>query len=77
MTVPQALPVEASGVPVLMLLTSLLPGLVIFFLREEQVRLRSTLNLAGAFAKVALVVVLIPPVVAVTHRLKNPKNRLR
>ncbi|NDL57937.1 complex I subunit 5 family protein [Phytoactinopolyspora mesophila] len=48
----------------LMLLTSLLPGIVIFFLREEQVQLRTTLNMAGAIAKVGLTASLIPPVVA-------------
>jgi multicomponent Na+:H+ antiporter subunit D len=48
----------------LMLLTSLVPGIVIFFLRESQVRVRTTLNMAGALAKVGLTVLLIPPVVA-------------
>ncbi|MDP3894200.1 complex I subunit 5 family protein, partial [Nocardioides sp.] len=55
--------VGLSNVPVLLLLTSLVPGLLIFFLRDEQVRLRSALNIGGALAKVALVVVLVPPVV--------------
>ena len=57
----------ASPIPVLMLLTSLVPGVVIFFLREEQVRTRTVLNLGGALAKVALVVALIPPVLAGTE----------
>jgi multicomponent Na+:H+ antiporter subunit D len=39
------------------LLSSLLPGLVIFFLAEERHRLRSVLNDAGAVLKVALVVI--------------------
>ncbi|PZR54207.1 monovalent cation/H+ antiporter subunit D family protein [Xylanimonas oleitrophica] len=56
--------VHESVLPVVMLLTSLVPGLVIFFLREDQVRLRTTLNMAGAVAKVALVAVLVPLVVA-------------
>jgi multicomponent Na+:H+ antiporter subunit D len=52
-----------SNVPVLILLTSLVPGILIFFLRDEQVRLRTLLNIAGALAKVALVVVLVPSAV--------------
>jgi multicomponent Na+:H+ antiporter subunit D len=52
-----------SNVPVLILLTSFVPGILIFFLRDEQVRLRTVLNIAGALAKVALVVVLVPTVV--------------
>ncbi|GAB3059445.1 complex I subunit 5 family protein [Sediminivirga luteola] len=56
--------VEYSVIPYVMLLTSLLPGLLIFTLREEQHRLRIGLNLAGALAKIVLVVLLIPPVVA-------------
>lgn len=56
--------VDYSIVPLLMLLTSLLPGAIIFFLREDRTRLRTALNLFGALSKVAFVVVLIPPVVA-------------
>jgi multicomponent Na+:H+ antiporter subunit D len=52
-----------SYVPVLILMTSFIPGLLIFFLRDEQVRLRTALNIGGALAKVALVVVLVPGVV--------------
>jgi multicomponent Na+:H+ antiporter subunit D len=52
-----------SNVPVLILMTSFVPGLLIFFLRDEQVRPRTALNIGGALAKVALVVVLVPPVV--------------
>ena len=41
--------------PVLIVLSSLLPGLVIFFLREESHRLRTALNLFGAVLKLLLV----------------------
>jgi len=41
------------------LASSLVPGIVIFFLREESVRLRTTLNLLGAGIKIALVVALV------------------
>ncbi len=41
--------------PLLVVLTSLVTGLAIFFLQEEQVRLRTVLNLAGATVKLALV----------------------
>jgi len=41
------------------LLSSLLPGLIIFSLPEESARLRTTLNLAGALMKLLLVAVLI------------------
>ena len=44
-----------SLLPVLILITSLLPGVVILLLREEQVALRIFLNLFGAVSKVALV----------------------
>jgi multicomponent Na+:H+ antiporter subunit D len=46
-------------VPVLTLATSLVPGLWIFTLREEQMRLRTVLNLAGAGLKVVLVLVMM------------------
>jgi multicomponent Na+:H+ antiporter subunit D len=49
----------ASGLPVFILLSSLLPGLVIFLLREESRRLRTWLNLAGAVIKLILVGVMI------------------
>lgn len=42
--------------PLLILLSSLLPGLIIFFLREKSVRLRTLLNLAGAIVKVVAVI---------------------
>jgi multicomponent Na+:H+ antiporter subunit D len=41
--------------PLFVLLTSLVTGLAIFFLREDQHGWRTTLNLAGAIAKLALV----------------------
>lgn len=53
-----------SALPVVLLLTSLVPALLIFALREKQTVLRTTLNLAGAIVKVVLVIVLIPRVVA-------------
>lgn len=53
-----------SALPVVLLLTSLVPALLIFALREKRTVLRTTLNLAGAIAKVVLVIVLIPRVVA-------------
>ncbi len=53
-----------SILPLLIILTSLLPAVVIFFLREDQVRARTTVNLAGAVAKVGLVALLIGPVAA-------------
>lgn len=53
-----------SWLPVLVLATSLVPAVVIFLLPEERNRTRTILNLAGALAKVGLVVALIPPVLA-------------
>jgi multicomponent Na+:H+ antiporter subunit D len=51
-------------IPLLTLATSLVPGLWIFTLREEQARLRIVLNLAGALLKVVLVVVMMLAVYA-------------
>jgi formate hydrogenlyase subunit 3/multisubunit Na+/H+ antiporter MnhD subunit len=48
-----------SGLPVLVLASSLVTGLVIFPLREDQVRLRSVLNMTGASVKVVLVVLMV------------------
>jgi multicomponent Na+:H+ antiporter subunit D len=45
--------------PLLVLLTSLATGVVIFVLREEQIRLRTALNLAGAVLKLALVAFMV------------------
>lgn len=49
----------AYWLPLLVVLTSLVPGLVIFMLREDRVATRTVLNLAGAVAKVALVVLMM------------------
>lgn len=48
-----------SLMPILVLATSLIPALVIFFLKEHRQRLRTQINLAGALAKLALVAVMI------------------
>lgn len=48
-----------SALPLLILGSSLLPGLVIFFLPEERVVSRTILNLAGAFLKLVLVGVML------------------
>ncbi|HKJ75581.1 MAG TPA: proton-conducting transporter membrane subunit [Gammaproteobacteria bacterium] len=49
----------ATWLPVLILASSLLPGVVIFFLAEEHRGVRTALNLGGATVKLALVAVLI------------------
>ncbi|MFN3750297.1 MAG: complex I subunit 5 family protein [Thiobacillus sp.] len=48
-----------TWLPVAVVLSSLVPGLFIFFLAESRIRLRTTLNLAGAFAKLALIGVML------------------
>ena len=48
----------SAALPLLILASSLLPGLVIFFLPESSVRIRTTLNLFGAVLKLVLVVVM-------------------
>src|SRR5699024_1198732 len=48
-----------SLAPLAIVLSSLLPGLWIFFLKERQEPLRSVLNLAGAGIKVSLVILLL------------------
>lgn len=48
-----------TTLPALIVLSSLLPGLVIFLLREEAHRLRTVFNLAGAVLKLALVGVMM------------------
>lgn len=56
--------VITNGVlPILLLLSSLVPSLIIFTLKEERKVLRTTLNLIGAVLKILLVAVLIPSVV--------------
>lgn len=44
-----------SFLPLLILISSLVPGTLILLLREEQVAMRTFLNLFGAFAKVGLI----------------------
>ena len=48
-----------SWLPLLVLMTSLLTGLVIFFLREDQSRTRIVLNVAGATLKLVLVGIML------------------
>jgi len=48
-----------AGLPLLIVASSLLPGLLIFFLPEERVATRTTLNLAGALLKLVLVGVMV------------------
>jgi multicomponent Na+:H+ antiporter subunit D len=48
-----------SALPLLILASSLLPGLLIFMLREESHRLRCNLNLLGAGLKLVLVAVML------------------
>jgi multicomponent Na+:H+ antiporter subunit D len=45
--------------PILVLSTSLVPAIAIFFVAEEQQRLRTAINLAGALCKLALVAVML------------------
>lgn len=45
--------------PLMTIASSFIPGLIIFTLREEQARLRSSLNLAGAVGKLCLVTVML------------------
>jgi multicomponent Na+:H+ antiporter subunit D len=49
----------SQWLPLLILATSLVPALVTFFLDQDQHRLRNTLNLGGAVAKLGLVVYLL------------------
>lgn len=44
-----------SFLPLLIVISSLIPGMLILLLREEQVALRTILNLFGALAKVSLI----------------------
>ncbi|MGB5423409.1 MAG: hypothetical protein WBN03_14695, partial [Desulfobacterales bacterium] len=48
-----------NWLPLLILLTSLLPGIVIFVLPEERVRWRTTLNMGGAILKLGLIGIMI------------------
>src|SRR5690606_20256831 len=45
--------------PLLVVLSSLVPGVIIAFLREEQVRTRTALNIAGAVLKILLVALML------------------
>ena len=48
-----------AWLPLAMLFSSFVAGIIIFFLREESVVLRTTLNLGGALVKLVLIVLLI------------------
>ncbi|KAB2314551.1 monovalent cation/H+ antiporter subunit D family protein [Betaproteobacteria bacterium SCN2] len=48
-----------AWMPLGVVLSSFLPGLVIFFLAESRIRLRTALNLVGAFAKLGLIGVML------------------
>jgi len=48
----------STALPLLILASSLLPGLVIFFLPESSIRIRTALNLFGAVTKLVLVAVM-------------------
>ena len=52
--------------PLAVMASSLLPGLVIFTLPESRIRLRTTLNLFGALAKLTLVGLLLAGVLVLT-----------
>jgi multicomponent Na+:H+ antiporter subunit D len=49
----------STALPLLVLLSSFVPGLIIIALHEEQTALRTTLNLIGAVAKVVFVVLML------------------
>lgn len=49
----------STALPLLILASSLVPGVAIFFLKERSVVLRTTLNLLGAGVKLVLVAVLL------------------
>jgi multicomponent Na+:H+ antiporter subunit D len=48
-----------DSLPLLVLLSSFVPGLIIIFLDEERVSLRTTLNIAGAVAKLVFVALML------------------
>ena len=50
---------DNGWLPLAVLCSSLLPGVLIFALREDQVRLRTVLNLGGALLKLALVATML------------------
>lgn len=47
-----------NALPLMIVLSSLIPGLLVFALRDDQHRLRTTLNLAGVTAELAMVAVM-------------------
>ena len=51
--------IDDALLPVAVVLSSFLPGLIIFFLAESRIRLRTALNLIGAVAKLALIGVML------------------
>jgi len=53
-----------SGLPLAVVLSSFVPGVLIMFLREEQTALRNTLNIAGAVAKILFVGLMLQGVAA-------------
>jgi multicomponent Na+:H+ antiporter subunit D len=53
-----------EALPLALLASSLLPGLIIFALREDRIRLRTSLNLFGAFAKLGVIGLLLAGVQA-------------
>ena len=67
-----------AWLPGLIVLSSLLPGLWIFFLREESHRLRTALNLTGASVKLVLVGVMIWGTAQIEsgHSGRHPMARL-
>ena len=48
--------------PLMILLSSLIPSLVTFFLREESARLRNGLSLGGAIVKLGLIAIMLAEV---------------
>ncbi len=50
---------QSAVLPLLLIASSLVPGVVIFFLPEQAVRLRSALNLTGAIVKLLLVALML------------------
>ncbi|TCO78292.1 proton-conducting transporter membrane subunit [Chromatocurvus halotolerans] len=52
-------PAFSSTLPLALVASSLLPGLIIFALAEESVRLRTALNLLGALSKLLLVALML------------------
>ncbi|MDW8173587.1 MAG: monovalent cation/H+ antiporter subunit D family protein, partial [Anaerolineae bacterium] len=53
--------------PLLLVLTSFVPGVVIFFLRESQISMRTFFNMAGALSKLVLIAVMVNGLVQGAH----------